>query len=517
MNAKLISSSTFDRFWQWLQQQPAAKRWGLLLIACTLSGIGLERLAKIYESAWQVSPWDPASALYITVLLALGTRCLPIVLLSSWISSLVVNPGYPWLSLLSAILMALGSGSACYLLKRCLHIDPRLYCWRDAVWFALIAGLLAPLILAVVYITTLVAANQVGQAEWTEQVLAEWAGEATGVMMLAPVLLILLRAAPWNQGRLDLTQPLPQIETKWPSWRQWLELLLAIGALSIACWAAYGIERSNLLNYAYIIFLPLIWVAARRGFVAGISAVLFINLVSVILVGSKAQGNEAIALQFGLMATSITGLLLGATITEQQGTLKRLRYRANHDSLTGLYNRTWFLSRLNQVIAYSRKNDARLFAVLFLDLDRFKVVNDSLGHQVGDWLLIEIARQLQLILQPHSQIARIGGDEFIVLLEYLESTEAAITIAEQLCQRLAKSYTLREYKVFTSISLGLTLSSHGYAMPEDMLRDADIALYQAKARGKNQYAVFDRAMYDAIIRRSQLEQDLRQAIETLDV
>lgn len=519
MKAKLISSSTFNRFWEWLRQLSAAKRWGLLLVVYSAGVLSLERIAQIFETSWRVSPWDPASALHITLLLSLGNRYLPIVFLARWLSGLILNIESPWLSLSAAIYVSLGHGSASYLLKRWLKIDPRLYCWRDVAWFTLIAGLIIPLVAGTLYVMTLFATDQVIQAELSERVLHEWAGESTGIMMLAPILLSILRILPWGQSHIDLSQPPPPVEIDRPSLRQGMELILSISALAFVSWLAYGIERTNLLNYDYLSFLPLILIASRRGLISGALAVLFINVVSVILVGGKVQEEEdaSLALQFGLMATSLTGVLLGAITTDRRQTEEQLHYQATHDSLTRLYNRNWFLSRLSQVIGRSRDGNAPLFAVLFLDLDRFKIVNDSLGHRVGDWLLTEVARQLQRTLRPYSQIARIGGDEFIILLEDLDSDKTASSIAEQICQELAKFYEVGEYKVFTTISLGLTLSSHGYATPEEILRDADIALYQAKARGKNQYAVFDRAMYDAVIRRSQLEQDLRQAIEKLDL
>jgi diguanylate cyclase (GGDEF)-like protein len=191
----------------------------------------------------------------------------------------------------------------------------------------------------------------------------------------------------------------------------------------------------------------------------------------------------------------------------------QLMHDAYHDSLTGLPNRLLFMDRLKQSIARTKRNSNHLFAVLFLDLDRFKVINDSLGHLVGDQLLVAIAQRLASCLNSESIIARLGGDEFTILLDPIEDEKDAIAVAEQLHQSLKQPLSLSGYEIFTTASIGIALSMTGYAQPEDILRDADTALYQAKEGGKACSAVFDAAMYNQATSLLQLETALRWAIE----
>jgi diguanylate cyclase (GGDEF)-like protein len=154
--------------------------------------------------------------------------------------------------------------------------------------------------------------------------------------------------------------------------------------------------------------------------------------------------------------------------------------------------------------------------VLFLDLDRFKIINDSLGHAVGDRLLVEIAQQLQACLSESTPIARFGGDEFTIILEDLTNISQASQIGEIICQQLGRTYTLEGYQVFTTVSIGIASNASDRQEPVNLLRDADIALYEAKTRGKSQYVVFNTQMYDKVVTQAQLEQELRQAIDELD-
>lgn len=204
---------------------------------------------------------------------------------------------------------------------------------------------------------------------------------------------------------------------------------------------------------------------------------------------------------------------IATDITERKWLEAELMHDAYHDSLTGLANRSLFMDRLKQSIARTKRNPNRLFAVLFLDLDRFKVVNDSLGHLVGDQLLVAIAQRLASCLNSENTIARLGGDEFTILLDPIEDVKDAIAVAEQLHQLLKRPFNLNGYEIFTTVSIGIALSTTGYAQPEDVLRDADTALYQAKEHGKACSAVFDAAMYNNAMSLLQLETALRWAIE----
>jgi len=201
-------------------------------------------------------------------------------------------------------------------------------------------------------------------------------------------------------------------------------------------------------------------------------------------------------------------------INERKLAEQRLLHDALHDSLTGLANRARFMDRLEHVIARAQRGASSLFAVLFLDLDRFKLINDSLGHLIGDQLLIAIARRLERCLRSGDTLARLGGDEFAVLLEDLSEPPAALTVAERILRLLEEPFHLGGHEVFSGASIGIALSnSTRYHSPADVLRDADTAMYQAKMEGRSRYAVFHPAMHDRARRRLQIETDLRRGIE----
>lgn len=200
-------------------------------------------------------------------------------------------------------------------------------------------------------------------------------------------------------------------------------------------------------------------------------------------------------------------------ITEHKRMEDQLARDAFYDALTGLPNRLLFMDRLRHAIAQTQRLSNQQFAVLFLDLDRFKLINDSLGHLAGDNLLIAIARRLEACLRSGDTVARLGGDEFTILLDGINSLTDATMVAERIHRVLQSPLNLNGYDVFTTVSIGIALSTTGYDEPDAVLRDADTALYQAKARGKACYAVFDTVMYDQAVMQLQLETDLRWAIE----
>ncbi|MFM6190464.1 EAL domain-containing protein [Planktothrix sp.] len=200
-------------------------------------------------------------------------------------------------------------------------------------------------------------------------------------------------------------------------------------------------------------------------------------------------------------------------ITSFKETEEKLRYSASHDSLTNLWNRAFFVEHLKQAILQCQEQKGYHFSVLFLDLDGFKFINDSLGHGSGDQLLISIAQRLKMCLRNGDILARLGGDEFTILLENVESLEEIKEIAERVLQVLKKPFNLEGNQIFTGSSIGIVQSSSEYLLPSEVLRDADTAMYRAKQQGKGCYVVFDATMRTDALRRLQLQTDLRWAIE----
>lgn len=200
-------------------------------------------------------------------------------------------------------------------------------------------------------------------------------------------------------------------------------------------------------------------------------------------------------------------------ITKFKQAEEQLRHDALHDVLTGLPNRALFMQRLGKAVELAKRSQDYLFGVLFLDLDRFKFVNDSLGHKVGDQLLIEISRRLEICIRACDTVARLGGDEFVILLEDIKSISDATYVAERIQHDLALPFNLGGHEVFTATSIGIALSTAGYDRPETLLRDADTAMYHAKSQGKARHQVFDTTMHTHAVAMLQLDSDLRRAVE----
>ncbi len=204
---------------------------------------------------------------------------------------------------------------------------------------------------------------------------------------------------------------------------------------------------------------------------------------------------------------------LTVEISERKRAEERLSFDALHDGLTGLPNRVLFMDRLGQAIEYTKRRPDYLFSVLFLDLDQFKVVNDSLGHTVGDQLLVAIACQLKLRLRTSDTIARLGGDEFVFLLENILAEGEVTLVANRILNELKSTFVILNHEVHISGSIGIVSSVANYNFPEEVLRDADIAMYRAKATGKARFEIFNTNLRTQAIRRLELENELRYALE----
>jgi diguanylate cyclase (GGDEF)-like protein len=216
----------------------------------------------------------------------------------------------------------------------------------------------------------------------------------------------------------------------------------------------------------------------------------------------------------GLLTLLIVAMISYLFADSLERAYRESRYQALHDPLTDLPNRALFLDRLEEELA-SAKLAGRTVAVLFVDLDNFKVINDSLGHHLGDSLLVEVSRRIRNCLRARDTAARFGGDEFTVLLANLRDASAAVHVTKRLLATLRAPFVIAGHEVSVSASVGIALGNGHNTLPSDLLRNADTALYQAKAT-RGQYEVFRPSMHARTLKRLKLEEDLRRAIESRD-
>ncbi len=274
---------------------------------------------------------------------------------------------------------------------------------------------------------------------------------------------------------------------------------------AFATWSPVEVE---LVNYRkdgtpFWVELSIVPVADETGW--------FTHWVSVQRDITERKAAEELAMR--MRVTQIENEVLASEIQERKRVEAELLYSAFHDSLTRLRNRAFFMDRLADAIERRRTDPDHGCAVLFLDLDRFKIVNDSLGHLAGDTLLKEIARRLKGCMRPQDTLARIGGDEFAVLIEDESELEAASAIAERIIYAMRAPVRLGRQEVFPGCSIGIVQSSARCDGPEALLRDADIAMYDAKRAGHGSYAIFNEAMHADAVAKLELQTDLRLALE----
>ncbi|WP_259365366.1 EAL domain-containing protein [Colwellia sp. BRX10-3] len=226
------------------------------------------------------------------------------------------------------------------------------------------------------------------------------------------------------------------------------------------------------------------------------------------IANDERKAHELLEYQVKLRTAALEDEIKQRKIAEE-----KLQHAASHDILTGLPNRAVFINLLNHAIACNKRRPEFKFAVLFLDLDRFKVVNDSFGHHAGDSLLKEISTALIDVVRDKDTVARLGGDEFVILVEDIESNEGTYEIAQRITALMSLPFTIENQSVFIGTSIGVLFNNERYKSADTMLRDADIAMYHAKDKGKGRFEVFDSSMHKKVQNAMLLENDIREGID----
>jgi len=343
-----------------------------------------------------------------------------------------------------------------------------------------------------------------------------------------------------------------EVRSKYPSRRRKGRVLaimllgMLAGILAVATYnAVYSQSQYYVINGVFVLLLVGLLVLNRLGFVyfAGLSTVALTGVGSLVLIGDQLSAAfitmpipiliassllapwtgfiiAAIMIiaaavfhvaTLGLLTLMIVAIISYLFADSLERAYQESRYRALHDPLTDLPNRALFLDRLEHELA-SAERAGRVAAVLFIDLDNFKVINDSLGHHLGDRLLVEVSLRIRSCLRSRDSAARFGGDEFTILLANLWDEGAAIRVTQRLLDALREPFVIAKHEVTVSASVGIALGKGATARPSDLLRNADTALYQAKGT-KGRYEVFRPSMHTRTLKRLKLEEDLRRAID----
>jgi diguanylate cyclase (GGDEF)-like protein len=464
------------------------------------------------------TPFWPPTALAFALLYRYGLRMWPVVLAAAFtINTLfMLRAGVAPLPSVAASL-GVGIGNTLeawlgiYVLRRVAGDQFPFDGLRGLTGFFLAAAL-APAVCATIGVTCSRLASMSGAASYSQNWFTWWVGDTSSALTMAPVLMLLL------QARWRVPTPARMLESTV------LTLTLVFGSM-----AAFGIgQKYGDYRYPLAFFLlPMIlWAVLRFQNAGAVGAVFLISKIAVLssIVGvgpfARSDVNESLLLlQVFVIVLAGTSLSLGTVLTERGRLIAslatsnaELNALAFNDPLTGLPNRRALLERLQQVERTARRHSKRA-ALLFLDLDRFKRINDSLGHQVGDELLKTVARRLRHALRDEDTVCRLGGDEFVVLLGEIDAATDPAVVARKLIETLQEPMKLAEYDLGVSTSIGIALVPDDGTDAKALIRYADMAMYRAKERGRSNFQFYKEEMNLAAVARLEREHELHKALQ----
>jgi diguanylate cyclase (GGDEF)-like protein len=475
-----------------------------MLCLCVIYYLAARLSLRLALVGGQVTPiWLP-TGIAVVALLLFGARLWPGLAVGAFLVNAPIGP-----SILAAAGIAAGNTLAPVLavvLLRKVGFRKELERLRDVVAIVFLAALLGMLVSATFGATILVLSGSVPASDLVSAWSVWWAGDAMGVLIFAPFLLSLRRPS----GRLD------------KPWRRRTE---AVALLAGTATIAHLVLRSD-LKIEFLVFPALgltAWRLGQRG--AAMAALLTVGIATWAAVNGlgtfagEGLSEKMLSLQVFNATVALLSFVLAAVrserlehVAERKRSQDELVRQALHDPLTGLANRTLFMDRLAQALARSNRHPGSL-AVMFLDLDRFKLINDSLGHGVGDHVLMCMAERLREVLRIEDTASRFGGDEFVILCEDVQSDEDAILIADRLAVAVAQPIPMDAGNVVVTTSIGIAVAKARADTAEDLVRNADSALYRAKERGRARYELFDHRLRTRAVKRLTIENELRRAID----
>lgn len=458
------------------------------------------RLALVRD---QVTPIWPPTGIALVALLLFGRRLWPGIALGAFLVNAPIGPSIP-----AALGITVGNTLAPLLavtLLRKLDFRRELERLRDVGAIVFIGALLGMAVSATVGATTLMLFGAVPPREFLSTWSVWWTGDAMGVLVFAPFLLTLLspRAGP-------------------RSWRRGAEAVVLFAVMATVSHVVFH----SPLQILFLVFPFLGWTAWRFGQRGAAAAALLTSGIAIWAavrnVGPFESGTlfeKMLLLQVFNASMALFSFVLAAVkaerlhhMAERNRAEEELVRQALHDPLTGLANRTLFMDRLNLALARSDRRPGSL-AVLFLDLDRFKLINDSLGHGVGDQVLRTMAERLQAVLRSADTASRFGGDEFLILCEDLASEEEATRVAHRVARAVAQPIAMDQGEVVVTTSIGIALPRFSADRAEDLVSMADAAVYRAKEGGRARHELYDHRMRVRAVKRLTMENELRRAID----
>lgn len=446
--------------------------------------------------------WPP-SGLALFALLIFSSKFWPWIFIGTFITNLTTG-----IALLPCLGIAMGNTlealAGVYLLER-VGFNSQLSRVRDVLYLALYAAGFSTMVAATIGTFSLTFFGVIPWSVYPKAWITWWMGDSMGILAFTPLLL-----SWWFPYSKQITKSFL------------IEAAILITSTILVTEFVFGLQYyffSKPLPLAYLTFPFILWTAMRfslRGvttmtFIIG-AIILFNIILDIGLFVSDSTLQSLVLLWLYTNFLAITSIALTSAIEEREKAELGMRHLAEHDHLTHLPNRRALVDRIGQAIVHAERNDEK-FAVLFLDLDRFKIVNDSLGHSKGDQMLTIISLRLLQCVRKEDTVSRLGGDEFVILIREIKHMEDVYKITNKILTMMRKPINIDDSEIHSSVSIGICLYPNDATNAETLLKHADIAMYRAKDAGRNNYQFYSSDMNELVETRLSIENDLRHALK----